>query len=395
MVEASSANKKIRVSVSSKTQKNVVKASNSLARYFQELAMLWATSTTIVDNTDYSAKYYAEKSQNSADTSELLLEQTKTEAETALNNIQDSKNAAIDSIITTENTSIENIENKTTDSLNTVISEGETQRELLNADVTSAKKAAEEANISAENAAQSELNALSYKNSAMESKEAALISENNAKISETNSATSESNAQSYLQQTQSASITAINNITTEKENAITNINSSKDIAINSINELVTTASEYAESSKNYSIISSEQANISTQKAAEATTSAASASQSMTSASNYAAEAKKAAEEAISGQLQADFSQSDSTAKDFIKNKPTNLSNFIDDLGSSPTHTHAQYLKEAETLKVQEITLEDYLELKKKDADTLYVVCTEFLIWGSSSWGIGIWGLQDE
>ena len=121
MVEVSSANKKIKVSVSSKTQNNAVEVSNSLARYFQKLAELWATSATIVDNTDYSAKYYAEKSKNSAETSELLLEQTKTEAETALNNIQDSKNAAIDSIIITENTSIENIENKTTDSVNSVI----------------------------------------------------------------------------------------------------------------------------------------------------------------------------------------------------------------------------------------------------------------------------------
>ena len=116
---------------------------------------------------------------------------------------------------------------------------------------------------------------------------------------------------------------------------------------------------------------------------------------MTSASNYAAQAKKAAEEAISGQLQADFSQTNSSAKDFIKNKPTKLSDFTDDLGSSPTHTHNQYLKEADTIKVQEISQEEYLALKKKDANTLYVVCTQLLVWGTSAWGVGVWSLQDE
>lgn len=49
------------------------------------------------------------------------------------------------------------------------------------------------------------------------------------------------------------------------------------------------------------------------------------------------------------QIQSDWSQSDNSKKDYIKNKPTiptvptNLSSFTDDLGSSPTHTHSQYL----------------------------------------------------
>ena len=44
-----------------------------------------------------------------------------------------------------------------------------------------------------------------------------------------------------------------------------------------------------------------------------------------------------------GQIQTDWLQSDNTQKDYIKNKPTNLSDFTDDLGSSPAHTHSQYL----------------------------------------------------
>ena len=334
MVDVSSKNQRIKVAVSSKKNINKVDSSNNLAQYFQELAKNWAISETIVDNTDYSSKYYAGKSKDNANTSAVLLEQTKEEAETAISNIQDTKLAAI-----TE------IEAETINSVNTVIEEGNTQRDLLNADVSQAKAAAEEANKSAENAAQSEANAFEYKNSANSSKIAAELSETNAKQSELNAAQSEANALSYKNSAQTSS-----QIATEKAN----------IAISNANE----ASE----------------------------SAMSANLSMQSANEYAEQAKAAAEEAISGQLQADFSQTDSEAKDFIKNKPTKLSQFTDDLGTSPSHSHNQYLEKNDTIKIQEITLEDYNALENKDMNTLYVVCTEFLVWGSSSWGVGRWSL---
>lgn len=44
-------------------------------------------------------------------------------------------------------------------------------------------------------------------------------------------------------------------------------------------------------------------------------------------------------------VQSDWNQADSTKDDYIKNKPTKLSDFTDDLGSNPTHTHSQYLTE--------------------------------------------------
>ena len=43
------------------------------------------------------------------------------------------------------------------------------------------------------------------------------------------------------------------------------------------------------------------------------------------------------------QIQTDWLQSDNTQKDYIKNKPTNLSDFADNLGTNPVHTHNQYL----------------------------------------------------
>lgn len=43
--------------------------------------------------------------------------------------------------------------------------------------------------------------------------------------------------------------------------------------------------------------------------------------------------------------QADWNQTDNTEPDYIKNKPTALSDFEDDLGNEPAHTHEQYLEE--------------------------------------------------
>ena len=42
-------------------------------------------------------------------------------------------------------------------------------------------------------------------------------------------------------------------------------------------------------------------------------------------------------------VQSDWDQTNSSRDDYIKNKPNSLSDFTDDLGSSPTHTHPQYL----------------------------------------------------
>lgn len=50
------------------------------------------------------------------------------------------------------------------------------------------------------------------------------------------------------------------------------------------------------------------------------------------------------------QVQADWNETDTDDKAYIKNKPTNLSDFTDNLGSNPTHTHSQYLTSHQNLK---------------------------------------------
>ena len=75
------------------------------------------------------------------------------------------------------------------------------------------------------------------------------------------------------------------------------------------------------------------------------------------------------------QIQSDWNQTTTTAKDYIKNKPTipvvptALSSFTDDLGSSPTHTHSQYLTSHQTLPTATTSV---LGLVKPDGTTITI-----------------------
>lgn len=42
-----------------------------------------------------------------------------------------------------------------------------------------------------------------------------------------------------------------------------------------------------------------------------------------------------------------------------------------------------------------ITQAEYDALETKDSNTLYILTTRFLVWGSAAWSRGVWGLQDE
>lgn len=47
------------------------------------------------------------------------------------------------------------------------------------------------------------------------------------------------------------------------------------------------------------------------------------------------------------------------------------------------------------LTVQKITQAEYNALETKDPNTLYVITTRFLVWGTSLYGNGLWGLNDN
>ena len=67
-----------KVSVSSTQVSNEITASADTSKYFSGLARNWATSETLVENTDYSSKYYANKSKANAENSKTYAESTQT-----------------------------------------------------------------------------------------------------------------------------------------------------------------------------------------------------------------------------------------------------------------------------------------------------------------------------
>ena len=87
---------------------------------------------------------------------------------------------------------------------------------------------------------------------------------------------------------------------------------------------------------------------------------------------------------LANQAQADWNQTDNTQVDYIKNKPTipiiptTLSSFTDDLGTSPTHTHSQYLTAIPNTCVTSTTTGLKIEVvaalpASPDANTIYIV----------------------
>lgn len=169
----------------------------------------------------------------------------------------------------------------------------------------------------------------------------AQTSATNAETSETNAKTSENNAKSYSEQAESSATTATQMSSSASDYA-TIATTQAEIATNQAGIATTKAQNASESEAT----ATSKANIATTKAQEANTSATNASSSATSASNSASlaeswaigdnvsrpegSAKYWAEQASAGQLQADWNQTDTIKKDFIKNKPTKLSQFTND-----------------------------------------------------------------
>lgn len=69
----------------------------------------------------------------------------------------------------------------------------------------------------------------------------------------------------------------------------------------------------------------------------------------------------------------------------IGNVPTKVSQLEND---------ANYISSNDSLIVKKISQEDYNNLEEKDPNTLYVVLTNMLIWGTSLWGTGMWELNN-
>ena len=277
---------------------------------------------------------------NSANTTKTdILNQINSGKETAISEIQEVSDA--------EKVNLQSYVDKAKDSENIATSKAaEAQESAISANssassaglsAASAQSSAEEASKSAANSLVSEKNAVTSENNAQTSKNSANQSASNAKQSEINAKTSETNAfnsantatdnatiastqagiatskaseastsaqkalasenvctakeQSVIQKTTEA----LNGISTAQTTAVSAVNSAKTSAVNSVNSLVDKAQIWADGTD----------------------------EEVQSIGGVHS-AKGWAEASAQGQIQADWKQTDSSAKDYIRNKPNNL-----------------------------------------------------------------------
>lgn len=250
----------------------------------RDLAKDWANKTTgIVDGSEYSSKYYANKAKESATEGTTTLNEIKTEGAKQVKSITDTATTEI-SKITSEGgrqvglvsaqgtTSVNAVKAQQTTSVNAVTAEGTKQ---VGSVTTEGTKQVNLAKAQATTATQQATLATTKASEAEDSATAASADATKAKASATNAANSAGTA------------------TTQATNAS---NSAKEAKLSEDNAaLYKTA---------------------------AGTSATNAKASETEAKRQADLAKGYADQVASGQINSDWAETDSTSKAFIKNKPT-------------------------------------------------------------------------
>ena len=95
MVDISSQNNKINVTVSSSGNTANTNVTPDYAQYYSEKSKEWAISNRIVDNTDYSSKYYANESKKQADISTAKTAEVVESGNIAVSNIESARDNAI------------------------------------------------------------------------------------------------------------------------------------------------------------------------------------------------------------------------------------------------------------------------------------------------------------
>ena len=95
MVDISSQNNKINVTVSSSGNTANTNVTPDYAQYYSEKSKEWAISNRIVDNTDYSSKYYANESKKQADISTTKATEVIESGNNAVSNIESARDNAI------------------------------------------------------------------------------------------------------------------------------------------------------------------------------------------------------------------------------------------------------------------------------------------------------------
>ena len=225
MVDISSQNNKKNVTVTSNGNTANVNATPDIARYYSDKSKEWAISNKIVDNEDYSSKYYANESKKQADISTAKATEVIESGNTAVSNIESTRDNAITDITNQENLSIDNV--------NTA---GATQVALATEQANIATQQATIATNKTSEVMASGNEALSNIDTAKTNALTDITDLKNTSISSMDTAKNE--ALTEIETLHSSSVT---DITSLKNTSISNITTAKDNAITSITNQETTS----------------------------------------------------------------------------------------------------------------------------------------------------------
>ena len=293
------------------TAENVTKAKQSEdnAKVSEGLAKDWAVKTDgLVNNEDYSAKYYAQQAKTSADStagSASDIEETITQAKqdistavtqgvsqvsstgsTAVSNINDAYDQATENLETAKQEHLSEITSAGTSQVQAVNTAGTTQKALVTAEGTTQVSRVEdagEAQVEAiDTAGTTHLNKI---NTAGTTQTQAV---NTAGTTQTKAVNDAGATQVGL--VEDASEEALTSIASTGAEQVASVNSAGQAQLATINASVQKAKDWAEKTD-----------------------------APVEGDSYSA--KYWAQQASSGQVQADYAQTDSWAKDYIKNKP--------------------------------------------------------------------------
>lgn len=211
MVNVGSQDNQINITVSSGGNTSNVNATPDMAAYYSDKSKEWATSNKIVDGVDYSSKYYANISNQSATTAQGYKEQ----AQEILDNTRAISDSAIDSINTSKTTALDELEAITTSSL----AEATAANSLI---VSNKTNAVNEISTTKSDAL-----------SAVSSSKINAISEINTTKNDALSAVN-TNKTSAVTEINNYKITSVAEINSSKSGALENINTAKDEALEEI-----------------------------------------------------------------------------------------------------------------------------------------------------------------